>query len=697
LPKKVKLPPRIQGTDGIRRTVLPSDDPSLVGLSPAEAFVERDVLTEEFMEGYAYAFAGMVRERAGKGARIVIAWDPRDPRGLFTNAVVKGVREAGCTALVAGVAPTPAVPMYVAAGGAEGGMMITASHNPAEQNGIKILLAPTGLKFLPEDDIGLTERIAALDWDELTGIEPAGAEKDVNAEVRNLFVRFHSAPENAWLEPGGLSRFVLVVDPARGSYTGMAAEVLSYWGAEVHEVNRDDGDGRVNHLSGVADLEGFSKIPIVDCTSGRWKTYPALAKTAELAGTRSDELESGRKVLAAAVFDSDGDRFFLLVYLPSSESIAVLSGDECAILQGKLLAKKYGREIEGAAFLNTVESDLGVSDAAADLGLAPALKPVGDKWILLDATRRLLECAGRNAPGDADSRFAEAAGEIASGELAAAASISEILEETLPYLPAACDEGFPGPALRFAVGCEETGHAITFGSLESANGPAQPPGGPVPFAAGNGLKSALNTLAAAAEIIENAPNTDDALRELADPFERGYKANRYVYFTRKENLFEGTEFAAELRDRLETALEKAADGLDIKTTYFPEEPEMVYLGVYDNGRQVIAAFARNSGTEDKSCLYLRAVAGYEDTAETVINEVYPWFYAGLKDRDKRRAIQELEVLHMLAAGHQVRFPEEIRSEMEMILVDKEGLLERENLGLKLTPLGSLVAEFMDSE
>jgi phosphoglucosamine mutase len=682
------LPPRIQGTDGIRRTVLPSDDPSLAGLNPAEAFAERDVLTEELLEGYAYAFAGMVRERAGKDIRIVIAWDPRDPRGLFTGAVVRGVRKAGCTALVADIAPTPAVPMYVAAGGTDAGMMITASHNPAEQNGVKIFLAPTGLKFLPEDDVVLTERIAALDWDELTGIEPAGAEKDVSADVRNLFVRFHYAPENAWLESGGLSRFVLVVDPARGSYTGLAAEILSYWGAEVHEVNRDDGDGRVNHMSGVADLEGFSEIPVADCTGGRWKTYPALAKLAELAGTRLDELESGRKVLAGAVFDSDGDRFFLLVYLPSSESIAVLSGDECAILQGKLLVNTYGGEIEGAAFLNTVESDLGVSDAAADLGLAPVLKPVGDKWILLDATRRLLEYAGRSTPADAGGRFAEAAGEIAAGELAKAKSISGLLEEAGPYLPAAYGDGFPGPVLRFAVGCEETGHAITFGSLETQKEF-------IPFAAGNGLKSALNTLAAAAEIIENAPNTDDALRELANPFERGYKANRYVYFTQKENLSEGTEFAAELRNKLEATLAKAADGLDIKTTRFPEEPEMVYLAGYDGDRQVIAAFARNSGTEDKSCLYVRAVAGHEDTAEAVINEVYPWFYAGLKDRGKQRAVQELEVLHMLAAGHQVRFPEEIRSEMEMILVDKEGLLERENLGLKLTRLGSLVAEFVD--
>jgi phosphoglucosamine mutase len=685
--KKVELPSRIQGTDGIRRTVLPSNDPSLAGLGPVEAFVERDVLTEKFMEGYAFAFGGMLREGKGSGTRVVIAWDPRDPEGLFTGAVIGGIRKSGCTALIAGIAPTPAVPMYVAADRADGGMMITASHNPAEQNGVKIFLAPTGLKFLPEDDIVLTKRITTLDWKTLAVAGLKGTEEDVSGDVRSLFIGFHTTPENAWLDDGGLSRFVLVVDPARGAYTGLAAEILSYWGADVHEVNRDEGDGRVNHLSGVADLEGFLKIRLDECISGRWKRYAALAKMAE---RRSEDIRSGRKILAAAVFDSDGDRFFLLLYRPSEESIAVLSGDECAILQGQLLRKRYGGKITGSAFLNTVESDLGVSDAAAGLGLAPALEPVGDKWILLDATRRLLEYAGRTAPGDVGERFTDAAERIAAGELVSASSISGLLEEAITYLPTACDDGFPGPALGFAVGCEETGHAITFGSLDT-------PHGFIPFAAGNGLKSALNTLAAAADAAEDAPKTETALKIIADPFKRGYKANRYVYFTQKEKLFDGAEFAAELNTRLMSALKGAAPSLAIKPVCFLEEPEMIYLAGYDGERQVIAAFARNSGTEDKSCLYLRAVAGFEGAADTVINEVYPWFYAGLKDKSKQRATQELEVLHMLAAGHQVRFPEDVRPEMEMILIDKEGLLERENLGLKLTVLGSRVAEFLESE
>ena len=687
--KRTEFPRRIQGTDGIRRYVLPSNDPSLAGLTPAEAFLERGVLTEVFMEGYARAFGDMVRERAGRNARVVIAWDPRDPERLFTGAVVRGIRKAGCTALVAGIAPTPAVPMYVAASRADAGIMITASHNPADQNGIKIFLAPTGLKLLPDDDFDLTARVAAVDWEELPAARPAGAEKDVSKEVRDLFIHFHTDRKNAWLEADGLSRFVVVVDPARGAYSGLAAEVLSLWVAEVHEVNRDTGDGRVNHLSGVADLEGLSEIPIAECTGGRRAAYPALAELAELAHARADEFRSGRRVLAVAVFDADGDRFFLLVYRPAGKAIAVLSGDECAILQGQFLTRRYGKKLKGAAFVNTVESDLGVAGAAADMGLTPVLKPVGDKWILLEATRRLLEYAGRNAHDDSRTRLTEAGESVAGGKLAAADTVSNLLEEAVPYLPPACKEDFPGSALGFAVGCEETGHAITFGTLETRRGS-------VPFAAGNGLKSALNTLARAADLVERTTDIGDALSSLANPFRPGYKVNRYVYFTRKEKLFEGAAFADELNDRLADALAEAAPELSIVLVRFPEEPEMVYLGGQKDDRRVIAAFARNSGTEDKSCLYLRAVAGYKPAADAVITSVYPWFYAGLKDRRKQRAVRELEVLYMLAAGHHVRFPEDVRAEMEMILMDREGLLAEDNLRLRLTPLGARVVEFLDS-
>jgi len=488
-------PNRIQGTDGIRREVRRQDDPSLAGLSPWEAFTRAGVITERFLEGYAYAFA---REfvPAGRGApEVVVGWDPRDPGGLFTRAVVRGVRKAGAAAAVAGVVPTPAVPMAMMARGAAAALMITASHNPAGQNGVKIFLGPAGLKLLPADDVELTAAVRALDWDALAAAPAAGDARDVSADTGAIFRRFHLNARNAWLDAAAkpLADFILVVDPARGSYSRLAAGILSAFGAEVYEVNADEGDGRVNWRSGVADLEGVRIISFGDITpNGRFGGYEALSKLEYLANVNDAALCNGQKTLAAVVFDADGDRFFLVVYDATAGAFAVLSGDEVAALQAAAMART-GRGA-GFAFINTVESDLAVSAAAGALGFAPILKPVGDKWILTEAWR-----IAAGAPGGESAA-------VMSGALA-------------PVLSA----GGPRPfeTIPYGVGCEETGHSITFGNLVT-------PRGNVPFAAGNGLKSALNVLGAVARLRrELAPR---ALYEhLASPFARGYKGNGYVY------------------------------------------------------------------------------------------------------------------------------------------------------------------------
>ncbi|UCH79082.1 MAG: hypothetical protein JSU81_03795, partial [Candidatus Coatesbacteria bacterium] len=344
---------RLQGTDGIRREVKLQSDPSLAGLSPAEAFLARGVITEAFLEGYAYAFAREV----GAGAEVVVAWDPRDPAGDYTGAVVRGVRKAGAAAVVLGVAPTPAVPTYMAYRGAAAGLMVTASHNPSGQNGVKIFLAPAGLKLLPADDRRLTAAVLALDWAGVAAAPLAGEEIDAAGEGGEVFRGFHLAECNSWLAAGErpLADFVLVVDPARGSYSGVAAEVLKKYGAQVHEVNADAGDGRVNWRSGVADLEGVATISFGDVApGGRFGEYPALAKLEELQSRNDAALATGEALLAGVIFDADGDRFFLIVFDPAGGEFVVLSGDEVAVLQAEELARRLGGDGGGRAFVNTV-------------------------------------------------------------------------------------------------------------------------------------------------------------------------------------------------------------------------------------------------------------------------------------------------------------------------------------------------------
>ncbi|MCZ6573300.1 MAG: hypothetical protein O7C98_09050 [Planctomycetota bacterium] len=357
---------RLQGTDGIRRRVAPSTDAALQGLTPQEAFLQEGVITEAFLELYAYAY---VSGLAGT-PEVVVGWDPRDPDGRYTGAVVAGVRKAGASALVVGIFPTPGVALYQMWRGADAALMVTASHNFRDQNGVKIFHGPSALKLFPDEDRVLTGRVLAFDYAaDVAPLDPAGEQTDVRAEAVEVFERFHLDPRNHWLREGEtLGDFPLVVDPANGALSGIAAGVLRrLHGGEVIELNADTASGDVNRRSGVASLEGVPEITRDDL---RFSEHRAVQETFARKGR-------------AAVFDADGDRFYRLDYDPRSDRLLVLSGDETAVLQARLLAPPA----PGTLFVNTVESDLNAARAAEEMGFVPVLTGVGDKWVLRHAAQ----------------------------------------------------------------------------------------------------------------------------------------------------------------------------------------------------------------------------------------------------------------------------------------------------------------------
>ena len=173
--------PRLQGTDGIRGMVRLSSDPVVEGLTPVEAFLNKGVITEEFMELYTYAHVTDMKDRGmmTNGDEIVIGWDPRDREGRFTSAAVRGIRKGGGKALIIGIMPTPAIPIYMLYRGSKGAFMITASHNPMDQNGIKIFMKTHGLKPLCGDDLHLTSAIYKIDYEEVRGWKEEGGYEEI--------------------------------------------------------------------------------------------------------------------------------------------------------------------------------------------------------------------------------------------------------------------------------------------------------------------------------------------------------------------------------------------------------------------------------------------------------------------------------------------------------------------------------------
>jgi phosphomannomutase len=358
---------RLQGTDGIRRPVALASDPRVKGLTPQCAFLERGLLTDEFFELYAYAYV----KSLGEPMEVVVGWDPRDPLGHFTGAVVRGVRKAGATAVVLGVFPTPGTALHHIWRGSACALMITASHNFRDQNGIKIFHGPHALKLFPEEDRDLTARVLALDHArQVKPLPERGPRIEARDEARDVFLRFHLDPRNSWLKPGEtFGDFPLVIDAANGAMSGLAVECFRRLHAgTVTELNGDTKSGDVNRKSGVADLEGVLEIARGEL------------RFAEHAAVQALFAEGGK----AAVFDADGDRFYRLDFDRESDRILVLSGDETAYHQARFLSPRPPSPL----YVNTVESDLNAARAAQELGYEPVLTGVGDKWVLRQAADR---------------------------------------------------------------------------------------------------------------------------------------------------------------------------------------------------------------------------------------------------------------------------------------------------------------------
>ena len=214
---------RLFGTDGVR------------GLANGE-------LTADVALGIAQAAAVVLgqgrsaeaRRAEGKRPVAVVARDPRVSGEFLLAAVAAGLASSGVDVLDAGVIPTPAAAFLIADIGADFGVMISASHNPAPDNGIKIF-ARGGTK-LPDE---VEDRIeAALGKPKLT---PTGADvgrirRFADAEDRYVLHLLASLPHR-------LDGIHVLIDCANGAAAGISPEVFTDAGARVHPVAAVDCGG----------------------------------------------------------------------------------------------------------------------------------------------------------------------------------------------------------------------------------------------------------------------------------------------------------------------------------------------------------------------------------------------------------------------------------------------------------------------
>ncbi|MBI5693497.1 MAG: phosphoglucosamine mutase [Verrucomicrobia bacterium] len=269
----------------------------------------------------------------GAGPRVLIGRDTRASGAALEAAVARGLRAAGANPVSLGVLPTPAVALAVREQQANLGAVITASHNPPEDNGLKFF-GPGGVKLTDEQEAAIEGHLGGAVPEEVESLSSdPGALTAYIARCRQLL------PEAA------LAGWRVVLDTANGATCASSPPTLRALGAEVVALGANPDGGNIN--------------------VGVGSEHPGpLAESVRRVGAK-----------VGLAHDGDGDRCVLC-----DEQGEVLDGDEIlTILAVHALAE--GRLAERTLVI-TEQSNLGVDAAVAAAGGKVVRTPVGDRYVI---------------------------------------------------------------------------------------------------------------------------------------------------------------------------------------------------------------------------------------------------------------------------------------------------------------------------
>ncbi|MDX6769889.1 MAG: phosphoglucosamine mutase [Elusimicrobiota bacterium] len=325
------------GTDGVRG--IPGKEP----LTPAT------VAALGFHA--AKLFLSKAGEAAGAAPFIIVGRDTRRSGPSLQAALAEGFAAAGVTTLDLGVIPTPGVSYLAPRLGALAGAVISASHNPAEFNGIKFFTAD-GFKLSPEDEAEVERRLRLQ-----RQVPQAPARVLDGLAHEALYRKFLLSSFPATLDLAGTR---LVVDCAHGAAAAYAPELFARLGAEVFPVGCKPNGKNINEGCGATHPEAMAK-----------------------------EVRR-RKAHAGVAFDGDADRAIVC-----DETGAVLDGDAVIGAAAVRLQRRGG--LKGGKVALTVMSNFGLVRFLSQRGVAVVTTPVGDKFVTDAIEREGLSLGGENS------------------------------------------------------------------------------------------------------------------------------------------------------------------------------------------------------------------------------------------------------------------------------------------------------------
>ncbi|WML55593.1 phosphoglucosamine mutase [Neobacillus sp. PS3-12] len=302
----------------------------------------RGIANSELTPEFAFKlgrFGGFVLTKDKERPKVLIGRDTRISGHMLEGALVAGLLSIGAEVMRLGVISTPGVSYLTKAMGAQAGVMISASHNPVQDNGIKFF-GPDGFKLSDEQELEIEELID-LPVDELP--RPIGADLGQEMDYFEGGQKYLQYLKNTVDED--FSGIHIALDCAHGSTSALATHLFADLDADLSTMGASPNGLNIN--------------------AGVGSTHPETLA--------SFLLEKGADV--GLSFDGDGDRLIAI-----DEKGNIVDGDQIMYICAKYL-KEQGRLKHGTV-VSTVMSNLGFYKGLESLGIHSAQTAVGDRYVV---------------------------------------------------------------------------------------------------------------------------------------------------------------------------------------------------------------------------------------------------------------------------------------------------------------------------
>lgn len=327
----------------------------LFGTDGIRGVANEHPMTAEMAMNIGRATAHLFKKK-GHVPKIIIGKDTRISGYMLENALVSGICSMGVHAIMVGVLPTPGIAFLTGSMRADAGIVISASHNPFQDNGIKIF-GSEGFKLPDETESAIEEIVFA---NNLHTLHPSPSELGKAYRMEDARGRYIVFLKHAFPKECSLEGTRIVLDCSNGAAYRVAPETFMELGAEVTTLFDEPNGKNIN----------------LQCGSQHTET---LAKTV---------LEA--KADVGFAFDGDGDRMIAV-----DETGAVLTGDRIIAICAASM-KKEGT-LTNNLVVRTVMSNIGLGLALESLGIDSVMTGVGDRYVIEEMQARGASLGGEDS------------------------------------------------------------------------------------------------------------------------------------------------------------------------------------------------------------------------------------------------------------------------------------------------------------